>query len=62
MTYSQEIQAFHDLMSEARAHEARCGALVARALQDPPPDPDDDTLDADEDSLAPPPPRTENTR
>ena len=61
---TQEIQAFHDLLDRARAHEARCGALVDRALSTP--SPDDDTLDADEDSLAPPPPshhrtRTENT-
>lgn len=59
-TYSQEIQAFHDLMSEARAHERRCGVLVQEALSTPPVDPDDDTLDAESDY--PPPPRTENTR
>lgn len=64
--YEQQVQRFQALLTSAREHEQRCGALVARALQDPPPGPDDDTLDADEDSLAPPPPshhrtRTENT-
>jgi hypothetical protein len=51
------LREFQSLLTDVRRAEERTGQAILATLAAPPIDPDDDTLDTDDDSLPPPLPR-----